>query len=63
MSQLHPNPNGGAPAADLSKPGVARNRLVARAKAAAGKAFLVYLGTGSIGVAIVAFIIFKMMGC
>ena len=30
---------------------------------AIGKAFLVYLGTGSIGVAIVAFIIFKMMGC
>ena len=58
MSQLHTNQN-----VDLSKPGVARNRLVARAKAAIGKAFLVYLGTGSIGAAIVAFIIFKMMGC
>ena len=54
MYQLH---------TDLSKPGVARNRLAARAKAAAGKALLVYLGTGSIGVAIVAFIIFKLMGC
>ena len=45
------------------QPGVERNRLVAKAKAAIGKAFLVYLGTGSIGAAIVAFIIFKMMGC
>ena len=31
--------------------------------AAAGKAFIVYLGTGSIGVAILAYIIFKVMGC
>ena len=61
MSQLHTNDRGQA--ADLSRPGVARNRLVARAKAAAGKALLVYLGTGSIGVAIVAYIVFKMMGC
>ena len=63
MSQLHTSSNESGSAADLSTPGVARNRLVARAKAAIGKAFLVYLGTGSIGVAIVAFIIFKMMGC
>ena len=32
-------------------------------RGAIGKAFLVYLGTGSIGAAIIAFIIFKMMGC
>lgn len=30
---------------------------------AAGKALLVYLGTGSIGAAIVAFLLFKGMGC
>jgi hypothetical protein len=30
---------------------------------AIGKAFLVYLGTGSIGVAIVAYLIFAGMGC
>ena len=34
-----------------------------RRVAAAGKALLVWLGTGSIGAAIVAFIIFKLMGC
>lgn len=34
-----------------------------RRRGAIGKAFLVYLGTGSIGAAIVAFIVFKMMGC
>lgn len=43
--------------------GVQRNRLIGRAKAAAGKALLVYLGTGSLGAAIVAYLIFKMMGC
>jgi hypothetical protein len=32
-------------------------------KAAAGKALLVYLGTGSIGAAIVAYLIFKGAGC
>lgn len=35
---------------------------VARA-GAAGKALLVYLGTGSIGAALIAFLIFKGMGC
>jgi hypothetical protein len=30
---------------------------------AAGKALLVYLGTGSIGVALVAYLIFKGAGC
>ena len=30
---------------------------------AIGKAFLVYLGTGSIGIAIVAYLIFAGMGC
>ena len=44
-------------------PGVRRNRLIARAKAAAGKALIVWLGTGSLGAAIVAYIIFRMMGC
>jgi hypothetical protein len=34
-----------------------------RRVAAAGKALLVWLGTGSIGAAIVAFIIFKLAGC
>ena len=40
-----------------------QNRSFPQRAGAIGKAFLVYLGTGSIGVAIVAFIIFKMMGC
>ena len=47
----------------LHVPGVRRNRLIAKAKGAAGKALLVWLGTGSLGAAIAAFIIFKMMGC
>ena len=47
----------------LHVPGVRRNRLIRKAKAAAGKALLVYLGTGSLGVAIVAYILFRMMGC
>jgi len=47
----------------LNEPGVRRNRLIAKAKGAAGKALLVWLGTGSLGAAIVAFIIFKLMGC
>lgn len=37
--------------------------LYSRARGAAGKALLVYLGTGSIGVAVVAYILFKVMGC
>ena len=41
------------------KPGARRRRRVA----AAGKALLVWLGTGSLGAAIVAFIIFKWAGC
>jgi hypothetical protein len=32
-------------------------------KGAAGKALLVYLGTGSIGAAILAYLIFNGMGC
>ena len=32
-------------------------------RGAIGKALLVWLGTGSIGIAIVAFIIFKLAGC
>ena len=63
MPQLHTVTRREQPVANLGTPGLARNRLVARAKAAIGKAFLVYLGTGSIGAAIVAFLIFKMMGC
>jgi hypothetical protein len=39
-----------------------RPSIPARA-GAIGKAFLVYLGTGSVGVAIVAFLVFKAMGC
>jgi hypothetical protein len=57
MSQVDPTVNG------LNEPGVRRNRLIRGAKAAAGKALLVYLGTGSIGAAIVAYIVFRMMGC
>jgi len=30
---------------------------------AAGKALIVYLATGSIGAALVAFLLFKVMGC
>ena len=43
-------------------PATVRPSIPARA-GAIGKALLVYLGTGSIGVAIVAFLIFKGMGC
>jgi hypothetical protein len=32
-------------------------------RGAAGKALVVYLATGSLGAAIVAFLIFRMMGC
>ena len=32
-------------------------------RGAAGKALIVYLATGSLGAAVVAFLIFKMMGC
>ena len=58
MSQVDDANNGG-----LHVPGARRSRLIAKAKGAAGKALLVWLGTGSLGAAIVAFIIFKMMGC
>ena len=34
-----------------------------RRRAAAGKALIVYLATGSLGAAVVAFLLFKMMGC
>ena len=34
-----------------------------RRRGAAGKALLVYLATGSVGAALVAFLVFKMMGC
>lgn len=47
----------------LDQFGAPRNRLVAKAKAAAGKALIVYLATGSLGAAVVAFILFKLMGC
>jgi hypothetical protein len=60
------NDNSPAPRATpvrLDQPGVQRNRLIAKAKAAIGKAFIVYLATGSLGAAVVAFIIFKAMGC
>ncbi len=30
---------------------------------AAGKALIVYLATGSVGAALVAFLLFKVMGC
>ena len=43
---------------DLTRRPTRRRRV-----AAAGKALLVWLGTGSLGAAIVAFIIFKLMGC
>ena len=45
-----------------TKPAKIRQSIPARV-GAAGKALLVYLGTGSIGVAIVAFLIFKVAGC
>ena len=32
-------------------------------RGAAGKALIVYLATGSLGAAVVAFLVFKMMGC
>lgn len=39
-----------------------RQSIPARA-GAAGKALLVYLGTGSIGLALVAYLVFHSMGC
>jgi hypothetical protein len=45
-----------------SKPVKVRQSIPARV-GAAGKALLVYLGTGSIGVAIVAYLLFRGMGC
>jgi hypothetical protein len=57
MSQIDPT------VIRLDEPGVERNRLIGMAKAAAGKALIVYLATGSLGAAIVAFILFKLMGC
>ena len=44
-----------------SKPLSRYDRLARRA--AIGKAFLVYLGTGSVAAAVVALVLFKMMGC
>jgi len=32
-------------------------------RGAAGKALIVYLATGSVGAAVVAYLIFRMMGC
>jgi hypothetical protein len=43
-------------------PEKARPSIPARA-GAIGKALLVYLATGSVGVALVAFLLFKGMGC
>jgi hypothetical protein len=39
-----------------------RQSIPARA-GAAGKAFIVYLASGSVGLALVAFLLFKGMGC
>ena len=68
MSQVNGNGVNENINSDTKQPGLHvfgahRNRLIGRAKAAAGKALLVYLGTGSLGAAIVAYLIFKMMGC
>ena len=60
---MSPQQNIEPQAVRLDRFGAARNRLVAKAKAAAGKALIVYLATGSLGAAVVAFIIFKVMGC
>jgi hypothetical protein len=50
--------------ATQNKPAESKPRPSIYARAgAAGKALLVYLGTGSIGAAIVAYLIFKGMGC
>jgi hypothetical protein len=35
----------------------------ARSRGAIGKAFLVYLGTGSVVAAIIAYLVFGSMGC
>ena len=45
-----------------STPAKSRPSIPARA-GAIGKALLVYLATGSVGVALVAFLLFKGMGC
>ena len=49
-----------APSEKEPEAGISTRR---RRVAAAGKALLVWLGTGSIGAAIVAYIIFKLAGC
>jgi hypothetical protein len=52
------------PASETSEGPVKSTPMTRRRRvAAAGKALLVWLGTGSIGAAIVAYIIFKVMGC
>ena len=49
---------------DTTLPGPMRPLLRdIRRRAAAGKALIVYLATGSLGAAVVAFLVFKMMGC
>ena len=40
-----------------------RHHTVPRTRGAAGKAFIVYLGTGSIFAAVIAYFIFHSMGC
>ena len=40
-----------------------QNRSFPQRAGAIGKAFLVYLGTGSVAVAVIAYLIFAGMGC
>ena len=47
MSQLHHQPP----------------KTVTRTRGAAGKAFIVYLGTGSVLAAVIAYFVFSGMGC
>ena len=51
-----------AAAEAVEEPKKARKSIPQRA-GAAGKALLVYLGTGSIGLALVAYLIFRGAGC
>jgi len=48
---------------ETEKPAAPVRKSIPQRAGAAGKALLVYLGTGSVGLALVAFLVFKGMHC
>jgi hypothetical protein len=47
----------------MNSPLLEKPPIVTRARGAIGKAFIVYLGTGSVLAAVVAYFLFSGMGC